>query len=112
MSTDMNLMMRQQLLDKRRQLEDVAAYPIQKKEIERLLKKVDSALERMDKGSYGLCEVCHEPIETERLIADPLLQFCLEHLTSSQQRALEADLKLARQIQEKLLPEHGLVHRD
>jgi sigma-B regulation protein RsbU (phosphoserine phosphatase) len=111
-STEMNHIMRHQLLDKRRQLEEVAAYPIQKNEIERLLKEVDSALERMDKGSFGLCKVCHEPIEIERLIADPLLQFCLAHLTSSQQRALEADLKLARQIQEKLLPEHDLAHKD
>ena len=112
MSTEMNHIMRHQLLDKRRQLEEVAAYAIQKNEIERLLKEVDSALERIDKGSFGLCKVCHEPIEIERLIADPLLQFCLAHLTSSQQRALEADLKLARQIQEKLLPEHDLAHKD
>jgi len=112
MATEMNLMMRQQLLDKRLQLESAAAYAIQKREIERLLKEVDSALERMDKGTYGLCKVCHEPIEAERLIADPLLQFCLEHLTPNQQRALEADLKLARQIQEKLLPERDLTHGD
>jgi sigma-B regulation protein RsbU (phosphoserine phosphatase) len=112
MATDMNLILRQQLLDKRRQLEVVAVPAIQKKEIERLLKEVDSALERMDQGSYGLCNVCHEPIETERLIVDPLLQFCLDHLTSGQQRALEDDLKLARQIQEKMLPKRNLAHGD
>ena len=104
MATDMNLMIRQQLLDKRRQLEEAGDYTGKKEEIMRLLRDVDSALKRMDKGSYGLCTVCHEPIETERLITDPLLQVCLDHLTSSQQRALEADLDLARQIQKKLLP--------
>ena len=36
----------------------------------------------------------------------------LDRLISSQKRALEADLKLARQIQEKLLPEHDLAHGD
>ncbi|MDH4196035.1 MAG: SpoIIE family protein phosphatase [Candidatus Aminicenantes bacterium] len=112
MAVEMNLLIQRQLLDKRRQLEEAAAFAAQKNEIERLLAEVDSALERMDKGSYGLCKVCHEPIETERLIADPLLQFCLDHLSPSQQRALEADLELARQIQQKLLPEQDLVHGD
>ena len=112
MAIDMNVMIQKQLLDKRRQLQEVAAYTIQKTELERLLEEVDSALERMDKGTFGLCKVCHEPIETERLIVDPLLQFCLDHLTPSQRRALEADLNLARQIQENLLPERDLTHGD
>jgi sigma-B regulation protein RsbU (phosphoserine phosphatase) len=59
----------------------------------------------MDIGVYGLCEVCHDPVETERLIADPLTRFCIDHLTPSQQRALEEDLALAAQIQNGLLPQ-------
>jgi sigma-B regulation protein RsbU (phosphoserine phosphatase) len=74
----------------------------------RLLGEVDSALERMDKGTYGLCEVCHEDIETDRLMADPLTRFCLDHLTTDQQRALEADLELASKIQSALLPQREL----
>jgi len=58
----------------------------------------------MDQGVYGLCEVCHDRVETERLLADPLMSFCLDHLTSTQQRALEDDLQLASQIQTALLP--------
>jgi sigma-B regulation protein RsbU (phosphoserine phosphatase) len=58
----------------------------------------------MDIGIYGLCEVCHEPVETERLIADPLTRFCLGDLTPGEQRALEEDLELASQIQAGLLP--------
>src|SRR6266542_6902653 len=58
----------------------------------------------MDTGVYGLCEVCHEPVETERLIADPLTRFCLGDLTPREQRALEEDLELASQIQTGLLP--------
>lgn len=112
MATEMNLLIQRQLLDKRRQLEEAAAFAAQKVEVERLLAEVDSALERIDKGSYGLCKVCHEPIEIERLIADPLLQVCLDHLTLDQQRDLEADLQLARQIQKKLLPAHDLTHGD
>lgn len=74
----------------------------------RLLRDVDSALGRMDDGSYGLCEVCHESIEKERLIADPLTRNCLECLTPDQQRALEQDLDLASRIQAQLLPKKTL----
>jgi sigma-B regulation protein RsbU (phosphoserine phosphatase) len=69
-----------------------------------LLEKVDAALERMDNGTYGLCEVCKEPIEPDRLLADPLVTYCLEDMTPDEQRALEDDLALARQIQSGLLP--------
>jgi sigma-B regulation protein RsbU (phosphoserine phosphatase) len=73
-------------------------------EIPILLKEVDSALKRMDEGTYGLCERCHDPIEQDRLMADPLLEYCLDHLDPTQQRALEQDLSLASQIQNALLP--------
>ena len=38
------------------------------------------------------------------LLADPLLQFCLDDLTSEERRALESDLALAARIQQTLLP--------
>jgi sigma-B regulation protein RsbU (phosphoserine phosphatase) len=58
----------------------------------------------MNGGTYGLCEVCHEPIEEERLVADPCAKNCLGCLTPDQQRALEQDLDLASRIQAQLLP--------
>lgn len=69
-----------------------------------LLTEVDAALERMNMGVYGICETCHDPIEADRLLADPLLHFCLDHLTREEQRALESDLALAARIQQALLP--------
>jgi sigma-B regulation protein RsbU (phosphoserine phosphatase) len=62
----------------------------------------------MNAGTYGLCETCHDPIEADRLRADPLIRFCLDHLTPGEQRALEQDLDLASRIQSKLLPSHDL----
>jgi sigma-B regulation protein RsbU (phosphoserine phosphatase) len=53
---------------------------------------------------FGVCETCHDPIEPERLAADPLTQFCLDHLTPVEQRALEHDLELASRIQREMLP--------
>src|SRR5262249_2936062 len=73
-------------------------------EVRRLLDEVDAALRRMDDGSYGLCDACHDPIEPERLLADPLTRLCLGDLTVDQQHALEDDLQLASQIQKGLLP--------
>jgi phosphoserine phosphatase RsbU/P len=69
-----------------------------------LLQEVDSAVERMDAGTYGICDTCHDTVEKERLIADPLVRLCLDHLTSDEQRALERDLELASQVQRGLLP--------
>ncbi len=101
--------LRAQLVDRRQRLE-AAAQRTDAAYLSGLLEEVDSALERMDSGSYGLCEACHEPIESERLLADPLVRFCLGHLTAEQQRALEEDLEMASRIQTGLLPKRNLRH--
>jgi len=108
MATAADLILRQQLLDRRLRLEQAVPVTGQTLQVRNLIHEVDAALARMDTGTYGLCEVCHEPIETERLIADPLARFCLDHLTVNQQRALEIDLELAASIQKGLLPEPHL----
>lgn len=43
------------------------------------LEDLDAALHRLDQGTYGNCEVCHQPIGDERLDALPAARFCLEH---------------------------------
>ena len=70
-----------------------------------LLEEVDAAVKRMDEGTYGICDACHDTVEKDRLIADPLVRLCLDHLTSDEQRALERDLELASQVQRGLLPQ-------
>jgi sigma-B regulation protein RsbU (phosphoserine phosphatase) len=96
--------LRDQLLDRRRQLEAASATFRRGDEVTRLLQDVDAALRRMDAGTFGLCQTCGDPVEADRLLADPLTQFCLDHLTAREQRALEHDLELASQIQRELLP--------
>lgn len=39
-----------------------------------------SALARMEKGTYGTCEVCGEKIEEARLEADPTATTCMKDL--------------------------------
>ncbi len=96
---------RPQLEERKKRLRNlVATSPAGSAELERLLGEVDAALARVTAGTFGLCETCHDPIEPERLIADPLLRFCLDHLSEAEQRALEQDLRTAARIQQALLP--------
>lgn len=108
MATVIDDSLREQLLERRERLEVTTSVSVFDAELTRLLTEVDAALKRMDDGSYGLCEVCHDPVEPERLLADPLVRFCLGDLTQQQQEALAEDLELAVQIQRGLLPPSNL----
>lgn len=104
MVTAIEPVLRRELIERREKLVNASSAFHRPAELTKLLEEVDAALHRMDKGVYGLCEVCHDPVESDRLLADPLLRFCIDHLTPQEQRALEEDLVLASQIQNKLLP--------
>ena len=104
MVTAIEPLLRMQLIDRRHKLVNATSAFHRPAELTRLLDEVDTALQRMDDGVYGLCEVCHDPVESERIIANPLERFCIDHLSPNEQRALEEDLELAAQIQNTLLP--------
>lgn len=42
-----------------------------------LFRKVVQALQRLEDGTYGICEECGEPIAVERLLARPVTTLCL-----------------------------------
>jgi sigma-B regulation protein RsbU (phosphoserine phosphatase) len=94
---------REQLLSGRARLSDVLGQSGSEQMV-RLLEEVDSALERIDHGTFGICETCHDTVEEDRLRDNPLVRVCLGCLTEKQQRALEYDLELAAEIQKGLLP--------
>jgi sigma-B regulation protein RsbU (phosphoserine phosphatase) len=108
MSIDLDLVMRGQLLERREKVATAISSAGPDPRLTALLQEVDAALERFESGTYGLCEVCHDTVEADRLIANPLERFCLDHLNANERRALEDDLKLAAQIQRGLLPAHNL----
>ncbi len=59
------------------------------------LEKVENALQAMDNGSYGKCEVCQEDIPFERLEAVPYTTLCIDHATEQEvphDRPVEDDL--------------------
>jgi sigma-B regulation protein RsbU (phosphoserine phosphatase) len=94
---------REQLLDRRSRLHRAISNQ-GTEDLQHLLGHVDAALERLDSGSFGLCEACHDPVEPDRLAADPTVRVCLECLSDEQRAALEYDLELASDIQRALLP--------
>ncbi|HEV2176153.1 MAG TPA: SpoIIE family protein phosphatase [Terriglobia bacterium] len=101
--------LRDQLLDRRQRLEAVVAGSRDHTDLVNLLGQVDSALQRMDAGTYGICEYCHEDIGKEWLLTNPLTKFCLEHLSPNERGLLEQDLALASQIQREMLPKPHLM---
>ncbi|WP_337189420.1 TraR/DksA C4-type zinc finger protein [Ureibacillus xyleni] len=60
------------------------------------LAKVTAALEKMENGTYGVCEVCHEDIPYERLEALPYTAFCIEHTDAK-------DIPKGRPVEEQVI---------
>ncbi len=108
MSIDLDLVMREQLIQRRERVESAITSAGPDPQLTALLQEVDAALERFESGTYGICEVCHDPVEADRLIANPLERFCIDHLNARERQALEDDLNLASQIQRGLLPQRNL----
>lgn len=98
-----------QLEERRHRLQHALEAAPQDAGLTQLLTDVDAALKRMTNGTYGICQECHEPVEKERLLADPLVCYCLDHLPAAQRRALEQDLELATRVQRGLLPPQDLA---
>lgn len=66
------------------QLEDI--------EIE-ILNEIDKALERIENGTYGLCEVCGAEIEENRLQAIPWTVLCIQHAREYDQMKATPDTR-------------------
>ena len=98
-------------LDRRRERLVQAVTDLPEERLEELLSQVDDALARLETPDWGLCEECHEPVETDRLEADPLITICLDCLPPAERRALEQDLAGAARVQRALLPP-PLLDRD
>lgn len=105
MATIENTYLRGELEKRRERLQKAIPASVAAPGLSQLLHQVDEALDRMERGTFGICEECHDGIEADRLLTNPLVRFCLDHLTAEERRALEGDLELAAQIQQGLLPQ-------
>lgn len=45
---------------------------------EKLLRKIEAALARIEDGSFGVCEECGEEIEVKRLLVRPVTTLCID----------------------------------
>jgi len=52
---------------------------------QKLLKKIDEAIARIDDGSYGVCESCSGQIGLKRLEARPVTTLCIECKTEQEE---------------------------
>ncbi|ADL07775.1 TraR/DksA C4-type zinc finger protein [Thermosediminibacter oceani] len=66
---------------------------------ERMLMKVNRALEKIEEGSYGICENCGNPIEEERLDVVPYASLCAR-CNNEEEKAFE---RRFRPVEEEVL---------
>lgn len=50
----------------------------------KLIKKIKKALDRIDSGTFGVCELCGEDISIERLKARPVTTQCIDCKTKEE----------------------------
>lgn len=69
-----------EVADKMEELEENKAILQQ---LEPQLNEVKAALQRIEDGAYGTCEVSGEPIERERLEANPSARTSIKHMNTA-----------------------------
>src|SRR4030065_2816966 len=52
------------------------------------LQEVDESLDRIENGTYGICEECGEPIGLKRLEVRPVAEYCVSCKTKMEKRKL------------------------
>lgn len=52
----------------------------------RTMAEIDEALQRMEEGTYGLCEECEEQIGAKRLEIFPTARLCIAHQEEQEKR--------------------------
>jgi DnaK suppressor protein len=61
-------------------LEDLVNGEAISRQLEVQLVEVEAALERIEKGTYGICEISGTQIEEDRLVANPAARTCKAHI--------------------------------
>jgi len=63
----------------------------------KLIRKIIDALERLEDGTFGICEECGEEIPVKRLMARPVTTLCIEckKEQEAEERAKEANFQVS-----------------
>ncbi len=70
-----------------------------------ILNAIDDALERIENGTYGICEVCGKDIEKERLEVLPWTTLCIEHAKELETSKETPDLRYKDYFDKLYAPE-------
>jgi len=67
------------------EITDYSTSVMAEKVLEKTLEDINSALDRIEKGTYGICKYCHKPISLKRLLARPVASSCIACKTELQE---------------------------
>ncbi len=62
----------------------------------KLILKLKEALDRIDDGTFGICESCGRPISEKRLMARPVTTLCIECKTEDEKKERSERLRGAK----------------
>lgn len=79
--------------------------PAEETAVQAHLHILDAALSKAEDKTLGICKICHEYIEPDRLEMDFTANVCLTHYSADEMRRLEAELELAHKVHKALLPQ-------
>ncbi len=65
---------------------------------------IDESLEKIKEGTFGVCRICQEAVESQLLQMDYTAAVCLGHFSDAELRQLESELELSQVVQRGLLP--------
>lgn len=67
------------------EITDYSADFVTEKVLEKSLEDINKALDRIAKGTYGICKYCGNPIDERRLLARPTASSCIKCKTELQE---------------------------
>jgi sigma-B regulation protein RsbU (phosphoserine phosphatase) len=66
---------------------------------------IDSAMQKAEEHTLGVCEVCHDYVDPRLLEMDYTTCVCLDHFSARERQQLEMELEFLQTVQKALLPQ-------
>jgi len=67
------------------EISDYSTNVVTQRVLEKSLEDIEKSLSRIDKGTYGICKYCQNPINEKRLLARPTASSCINCKTELQE---------------------------
>jgi sigma-B regulation protein RsbU (phosphoserine phosphatase) len=82
----------------------VALGPLNEAAVQEHLDHLESCCAQAEASQLGLCTICHDYVDSSRLVVDYTANVCLDHLSKEEAAGLERELEMAQVVQQALLP--------